>query len=75
MSVKKKKIKFVSIIEELAMVEELVIKFGVMKTMSMLGYVSVAPLYTWRKNNSIPLWAKNKIIDVYKETKIESNKR
>ncbi len=58
---------------ELKKLEKLIKRFGQMETMRMLGYVSVAPIYTWRKSKKIPHWAKLKINTVYKETSVESN--
>ncbi len=52
---------------ELKKLEELILEFGNLVTMQMLGYVSVAPIYNWRKTKKIPHWAKIEINRVYKE--------
>lgn len=58
---------------ELKKLEELIIRFGNMKTMQLIGYVSVAPIYSWRKTKSIPHWAKDQINKIHKEKLNESN--
>lgn len=65
---KKKKI-----LDELEKVQLMAKEYGVMKTMNQLGYVSVASYYSWRKNNKIPHWAKERINALFKEKDIENH--
>lgn len=58
---------------ELNRLEKLIKLFGQMETMRMLDYVSVAPIYSWRKSKKIPHWAKLKINKLYKERLNENN--
>lgn len=58
---------------ELDKLEILAKEYGQMETMRMIGYVSVTPLYIWRKSKKIPHWAKAEINKVFKEKKVESN--
>jgi len=67
MSVKKKKPS--SVCDELRKLELLIEEMGQMETMRQLGYVSVMPIYSWRKAKKIPHWAKAKINILFKEKK------
>lgn len=58
---------------EMDKLEKLIADYGQMETMRMIGYVSVMPIYQWRKQNKIPHWAKAEINKVYKEKRVESN--
>jgi len=62
MSVKKKKE-----LNDLGKVELLVNELGQMEVMRLLGYVSVQPLYYWRKTEKIPHWTREKINILFKE--------
>lgn len=78
MSVKNKKslsFKNKKALDELDKLELIIEKLGNMETMRLLGYVSVMPIYSWRKSKKIPHWAKEKINILFKEKKIESNQR
>jgi len=68
MVVKKKKP-----LSEFDKLDILIHEMGQMETMRQLGYVSVMPIYSWRKSKKIPHWAKAKINILFKEKKIESN--
>lgn len=67
MTTKKKKL------TEMDKLEKLITEYGQMETMRMIGYVSVMPIYQWRKQDKIPHWAKAEINKVYEEKRIESN--
>lgn len=60
-------------LNEMDKLEKLIAEYGQMETMRMIGYVSVMPIYQWRKQNKIPHWAKAEINKVYKEKRVESN--